>query len=192
MGCKTVDSRTVMCFIEIVITSMTQSLCVRLLQIASKRGERRSYMKSSSQFSSRSWLLEAAKLSSVNRSSYAWSFWYFFSFHSWACLASSLRCRIGQFKFKFTRVRGGGGAWRLTLFSWAAWSRLRRSLRRSSRSCFRSGLTSTFVLLRRLTIGFSRCGTRILLTCRGQLVHLTYSYLEGDKWCGISIPCDDP
>lgn len=46
-----------------------------------------------------------------------------------------------------------------------ACSFLRSSLNRSSFSCLRSGFFSTLVLLRRFTIAFSRCGTRILLTC---------------------------
>ena len=45
-------------------------------------------MKSSSQFSSRFWLLDASMFSSVNRSSYAWSFCHFFS---WRSFASSSR-----------------------------------------------------------------------------------------------------
>lgn len=40
------------------------------------------YMKSSSQSSARSLLLDAAMFSSVKMSSYAWSFCHFFSFHS--------------------------------------------------------------------------------------------------------------
>lgn len=51
-----------------------------------------------------------------------------------------------------------------TLASCAAWSFLRSSRRWSSFSCLRSGYFSTFVLLRRLTMGFSRWGTSILLT----------------------------
>lgn len=54
----------------------------------------------------------------------------------------------------------------LTLASRAACSFLRSSRRWSSFSCFRSGCFSTLVLLSRLMIGFSRCGTSILLTCR--------------------------
>ena len=50
------------------------------------------YMKSSSQSALRSWLLLPSMLSSVKRSSYAWSFWYFFSFHSCACRSSSFFC----------------------------------------------------------------------------------------------------
>lgn len=48
-----------------------------------------SYMKSSSQFSSRSWLLDAAMFSSLKRSSYAWSFWYFSCSLSFLTRASS-------------------------------------------------------------------------------------------------------
>lgn len=56
------------------------------------------YIKSSSQSSVRAWLLDEAMFSSVNRSSYAWSFCHFFSFHSWACRWSSFFCsnRISQ------------------------------------------------------------------------------------------------
>jgi len=54
---------------------------------------------------------------------------------------------------------------RLTLASCAAWSFLRSSRRWSSFSCFRSGYFSTLVLLSRLTMGFSRWGTSIFLTC---------------------------
>jgi hypothetical protein len=53
----------------------------------------------------------------------------------------------------------------LTRSSLAAWSFFRNDLSLSSFSIAKSGNFSTLVLLRRLTIGFSLCATRILFTC---------------------------
>ena len=51
-----------------------------------------------------------------------------------------------------------------TLACRAPWSRFLNSARLASRSSLRSGNFSTLVLLRRLTIGFSRCSTCMRLT----------------------------
>lgn len=52
----------------------------------------------------------------------------------------------------------------LTLCWCKAWSRFLSSLSLSSFSCLRSGVLSSLVLFKRLTIGFSRWGIRIFLT----------------------------